>query len=210
MLSWRVVLGWNVDQRQKVDYIPEIEKGWGSTKEQKMKSGSVHRFGEYYYQFINSIRSNSLVLGKIYGAPYYGANSGFMIIRYRGISYTKGATQAEFSSMAEVFQRFKLKDLKQLYLFELYKNWLQPGPWSRLHAGNKILVNNFFAEHSELVAESEPEFKMWVDFLRADGNWDENVGIFYLYNGRWVAGSGGESLTFWEVEEVSPSIEGQF
>lgn len=205
--QWRSVLAWDVDVRRVVNYNEHLERGWGWMKEQKMQPGNVHKIGDKYYEFQNTIRSARLTPGVVYGCSYHDVNSGFDIFRYKGIMYTEGASQAEAASIAETLQHFELRSMKDLYTFELYKNWQQPDVWSRLDAQKRAAVTAFFEQHPNLVQEPVPEIRMLMDHLNADGIWDTDVDYFYLYEGYWAGGSGAERLTFWDVEEVTVAAE---
>lgn len=195
-LNWRMIL------RDAV-YDPDIEKGWGMDKRNKIQKENVIKLGDTYYQFLQSVKSSQLQVGNIYGASYSAYNSGYDLIKFKGLSFTKDATGPEVSSVKELLQKIGAKSLSDLSKADLYLHWKRPQVWEKLNNFRRTEIDEFFRQKPELLnLNIENDYCMWGDYSNHDGTWDEDKDYFYLDEGRWVRGSGAEKLTFWIVEEV--------
>lgn len=189
---------------KQVQYDPGVEEGWGMWKKNRVQKGNVFKFGDTYYQFITPIRVNQLQVGEIYGASYFAFNSGYDLIRYKGLSYTKDAVGPEVSSVKELLQYFGITSLRVLSDADLYLHWLRPEVREGLDEKQQKEVEQFFQKYPALKELGlEVDIRMWADYYNdRDNIWDEDKDYYYLYEGRFARGSGAEKLTFWVAEEV--------
>jgi len=167
---------------RQVDYNSDIERGWGWENSNKIRKENVVKVKDLYYYFVKPIRVSQMVAGQIYGDSYKKFNSGYDVIIFNG-----------FTDMDDKYGNsniVKFKSAKELLTAYGVRSW------KALEAKQKELAKERYAAddygHESYMSATDLETK-------DSGAW------YYLFEGRWVRGSGAEPLTFWEVEEVSAS-----